>query len=223
MKIAVIGSHGTGKSTLSKALSEKLGYGRIPDIVRDEAVQKGFLINEDTPIETQIWLVARQIELERNTQLPWIADKVLFDYAVYGDIILKDEEVKSVVNRLVERNANYDLIFYLPIEFSLEADGVRSADPEFQKKIDEYYRVYLQKQRIGFFELTGSVEERLNRALSYINSECSSKYMEIMKRMQNYELIKKDLDKMLPEERTKALEKVLDSVLDVVVGGRPSQ
>lgn len=82
MRIAVAATHSTGKTTFCKAIAEKKGYNYIYDIVREEAVEKGFEINENTPPEVQNWLVTRQWELERNTPEPWIADKRLFDYLV---------------------------------------------------------------------------------------------------------------------------------------------
>ena len=48
MKIAIAGSHGTGKSTFAKALAKKLNGNYIPDIVREEAAPKHFTINENT-------------------------------------------------------------------------------------------------------------------------------------------------------------------------------
>jgi len=170
MRIAIVGSHGVGKSTLAEELSKKLGYPILKDIVREEAIQKGFIINENTPPETQIWLVARQLELERNSGKNWIADKTLWDYFIYGEVVLKEPKVIEVIRYLVERNAKYDHIFYLPIEFPLEADGVRSPDPKFQKMIDERYRQYLEEAKINFKMISGSVEERVAQALKHLEA-----------------------------------------------------
>ena len=49
MKIAIAGAHGVGKTSFAKALAKKLKINYIYDIVREEAVKKGFVINEDTP------------------------------------------------------------------------------------------------------------------------------------------------------------------------------
>jgi cytidylate kinase len=53
MKIAIAGSHGVGKTTFAKALAKKLNFSYIHDIVREEAIPKGFVINENTPAEVQ--------------------------------------------------------------------------------------------------------------------------------------------------------------------------
>lgn len=166
MKITVIGSHGTGKSTLAKALAKELNCNYIHDIVIEEVLKKNFLINENTPPELQLWMVMRQWELEKTTPEDWVADKCLFDYLVYGDIVLKDEEIKKIIKKVVEANASYDFIFYLPLEFPMEENGIRSK--ELQPVVDNCYREYLDKQGVEHKILSGSAEERLNQALSYI-------------------------------------------------------
>ena len=168
MKIAVAGSHGTGKSTFAKALSERLGCNYIYDIVREEAFPKGFVINENTPPEVQLWLVMRQWELEKTTPESWVADKCLFDYLVYGEIVLKDKDTLREIRKIIERNAKYDFVFYLPIEFPMEMDGIRSQDLEFQKDVDLRYKKCLDELGIRYITLSGSVEERVNQAIAHL-------------------------------------------------------
>lgn len=167
MKIAIAGSHGVGKTTFAKTLAKKRGFNYIHDIVREEAFKKGFVINENTPPEVQLWLVCRQWELENTTPESWIADKSLFDFLVYGEIVLKDENVKKVIRDFVKHNARYDLVFYLPIEFSMETDGIRSQDEEFRKKVDSNYRKLLKELGVKYIILSGSVKERVDKALEY--------------------------------------------------------
>jgi nicotinamide riboside kinase len=168
MKITIAGSHGVGKTTFAKALAERLNFNYIHDVVREEALKKGFVINENTPPEVQLWLVCRQWELENTTSESWVADKSLFDYLIYGEIVLKNEDVKKIIREIVERNARYDFVFYLPIEFPMESDGIRSEDLKFQKNIDLLYKKCLKEFGIKYIVLSGSVEERINQALEYL-------------------------------------------------------
>jgi len=165
MKIAIAGAHGVGKTTLAKALAKKLKINYIPDIVREEAVKKGFAINENTPPEVHLWLTLRQWELEKTTPEDWIADKSLLDYLVYGELVLKESLFKRVVKRVVENNFKYDFVFYLPIEFSMEKDGIRSANLKFQKIVDFSYKKNLSRLNIKYYSLAGSVEDRITGAL----------------------------------------------------------
>lgn len=171
MKIAVVGSHGTGKSTLSQRLSEALDIPVIPDIVV-EAHNKGFTINENTPLETQFWLFAKQLEFEKNFGESWIADKCLIDYSVYGDVLLQDQRAKELLAEMIRRNASYDLLFYLPVEFPVPEDGVlRSTDPVFRQKIDDRYQELLRQWEIEHYLITGSVEDRFEKAMEKIREK----------------------------------------------------
>jgi nicotinamide riboside kinase len=170
MRISVVGSHGTGKTTLCKKLASKYELNYIPDIV-PEAFRRGFEINEDTPPETQFWILSKQLELERNTPEPWIMEKSLWDNVVYGRFSIRDSKVLSVIEDIVTNNAKYDVVFYLPIEFPIEDDGLRSLDPKFQKEIDKKLRVYLKSNKVVFHELGGNIEARIKKA-SLILKNC---------------------------------------------------
>lgn len=167
MKIAVIGAHGTGKSTLCKSLVDSLGFHFIPDVVTD-AFRLHFPINENTPPETQFWILSKQLELERNTPESWVMEKSLWDNIIYGEFAIKDQAVLQVIKTIVEKNAQYDLVFYCPIEFAIADDGIRSLDQSFQKAIDSNFRKYLHKHHILFYELSGDESTRLKQAQAII-------------------------------------------------------
>jgi len=100
MRIAIAGSHGVGKTTFAKALAERLKFNYIPDIVREEAVKKGFLINQNTPPEVQLWLVNRQRELENTTSESWVADKSLKEFGT--KYVVLSGSVEERVNQALE-------------------------------------------------------------------------------------------------------------------------
>lgn len=69
---------------------------------------------------------------------------------------------------MIKKNTNYDFVFYLPIEFPIEDDGIRSTDPEFQRKIDERYKNVLNEWDIKHEVISGSIEDRLQKILEKI-------------------------------------------------------
>lgn len=169
MKIAVVGAHGTGKTTLCREIAQSLDCHYIPDVVA-EAFRLGFDINEETPPESQFWILSKQLELERNTPMPWVMEKSLWDNLVYGSFSIKDKKVLSVIEKLVRDNAKYDTVFYLPVEFSLVDDGLRSLNVDFQKFVDTRLLEYMHKHNIQYHTLSGSISERLERALAIIEA-----------------------------------------------------
>jgi len=163
MKIAVIGSHGTGKTTICKQLSKLFKLNYIPDVVPD-AYKLNFTINENTPPESQFWILTKQIELERNTPTPWIMEKSLWDNYIYASFSINDKHALKVIQKIIDANANYDLVFYCPIEFPLVDDSLRSLDKKFQKNIDKKFRKFLKTKKIKYHQLTGDKSQRLNQA-----------------------------------------------------------
>lgn len=167
MKIALCWAHWVWKTTLSKIIHEKYGLKVLPDIVVD-AYNMGLEINENTPIETQIWLVWKQFENER-IHTDFVADKCIFDYYVYADVLWMDQDIVETAKKIALKTHNYDYIFYINPEFPIEDDGIRSTNIEFQRWIDLFYENFLIENNIKFKKLTWNVEERTQQIFSYIH------------------------------------------------------
>lgn len=173
MKIAIVGAHGVGKTTLAKELSKHLKLTVLPDAAR-EALLKGFTVNEGTSPEIQLWILSKQIEFEHDFKDNFIADKTLFDNIVYGRQLFDDVNFLNVLEDVIKRIAKYDLFIYLPIEIPLVDDG-RSMDPVFQEKIDKEYLKVLGEFGISYFQVRGSVKNRVRDALKIILSSSKKK------------------------------------------------
>lgn len=166
-KIAVIGSHGTGKTSLVNMISHKLGYNIIPDIVR-EFFNEGYEINEQTTAETQLQILERQTKLEKEVPQPWVSDKSIYDNLVYAKVGKQSNELINIILDKIALREKYDLIFYLPIEFPLEKDGIRSNDESYQKEIDMCFREMIVGGLINAVSLSGSLEERFKKVIKII-------------------------------------------------------
>lgn len=91
---------------------------------------------------------------------------------VYAKYIFEDPDIHSVLKKIVLANSDYHLLIYLPIEIKLVDDG-RSIDPVFQKLIDQEYLRLLNELGIKYFQVRGSVEERVGQAIKIIKGESS--------------------------------------------------
>lgn len=139
MKIAIIGSHGCGKTALAFSLCTELQKrGHRVELVVEMARHSPFPINEATSQDGQIWILHRHIvaELEASTRADTVVcdRSVLDNYAYFRHKFGPRPYLDSLVGEWIK---TYDLLVKVPIvEEWLINDGVRSIDRSFQQRID---------------------------------------------------------------------------------------
>jgi nicotinamide riboside kinase len=138
-KIAFIGSHGVGKTTLCYGLAARLKRRDVAlDIVHEVARRSPLPINRETTASAQRWILLTQIaeELVAAERYPVVlCDRSVLDNYVY---LLLAAGPDPVVAPLVERwLPSYDLLVHVPILEQPASDGVRAADPTFQRAVEE--------------------------------------------------------------------------------------
>lgn len=130
-----------------------------------------FPLNENTSWEAQEFIYREQVRRELEIPLKdiTISDRSTYDQLAYvtyaylrGRIDLND--FMTLRQRLMDWGALYDLIVYLPIEFPLVPDGVRSLDESYREDIDRLIRDILDAnvEEGRMITLTGDVTTRLN-------------------------------------------------------------
>jgi GTPase SAR1 family protein len=138
VKIAFIGSHGVGKTTLCYDLASRLKrQDRAVDLVKEVARRCPLPINRDTTLSAQAWILHTQI-----------ADEVAA--AAQNDIVICDRSVLDnyayLVNQagrmpaydalVTEWVKTYDGLFKVPIIDPPTFDGQRDVSQTFQRDID---------------------------------------------------------------------------------------
>ncbi|OGI65823.1 hypothetical protein A3A95_01305 [Candidatus Nomurabacteria bacterium RIFCSPLOWO2_01_FULL_39_18] len=170
MKIAIIGAQGVGKTTLAKQINEYYPDLKILPEAARLAKEAGYNIDHTATTETELWLIAKQIELERRDS-KWVADRSCIDLLAYIEHLFPGEPslTKLAIKALAPRFNKYDLVLYLPSgQFAIDDDGLRSTDTKFQQAIDWRIRDVLEKHKIPFVEIIGSPQERLVRVKKLI-------------------------------------------------------
>jgi len=142
MKMAFIGTHGVGKTTLCYGLAARLKAADASlELVREIARRCPLPINEGTDIAAQAWILHSQIaaEIAAQSRDPIvICDRSVLDNYVY---LLRAAGPQPGLDELVRHwLGTYDLLVHVPIVNALRADGVRATDPSFQQHIDERLR-----------------------------------------------------------------------------------
>lgn len=161
MRIGLTGSHSTWKSTLTKHFTNQ-----IEEIARWVIAEKGKpeTLSKEELDDFELVIMKRQIEAENSMQ-DFISDRTVIDVLAYANTMCRPSmtaRLKEMAEMHLESNP-YDLVFYIPIEFPLEKDGIRFEDEQYQKMIDLQILKYLKRYKIPYITLTGTVKERLRK------------------------------------------------------------
>ncbi len=149
-KIAFIGSHGVGKTTLCYGLAARLKTRDVAvEVVHEVARRCPLPINEETSVAAQSWILHTQIaeELVARARYPVvICDRSVLDNYIY--LLLsagRQEGVEALVETWVR---SYDLLVHVPVIEQPSPDGIRSANPAFQLAVEERLRRELAERGI---------------------------------------------------------------------------
>ena len=169
MKI-LLGSHGTGKTTLLKEVSTKfpeyyvtdgfsrpiIKIGRMLELSNDE---KQYAINELSAWAYQNYLTHKNV----------ISTRSVVDCIIYSQILAPDLDIENLITLFEETKDQVEYFFYIPIEFDFVDDPDRLSH-ELQVKIDgiiqKFIKSYIPEEKV--ITLTGTVEERLEQISKYL-------------------------------------------------------
>ncbi len=175
MKVALIGAHGTFKTTLIYFLAGVLkAKGKSVGIIREVVRSCPYFRRGHGNILAQNWILLTQSQLEREYQDKFdfvICDRSLIDNFIYAREAYENEEqeLPQWIEPFVMHHAKtYNFLFKTPIsEQGLIEDQVRSTDREWQLDIDRKIKEYLKEKEIKYIELPKSEAERFDEILEY--------------------------------------------------------
>lgn len=167
MRIILTGAQGTGKTTLLNSC-KNMQINLITEVAR-KLYKNGIIkINENGDEISQRILFNEYKKLLSDTH-NYISDRGLTDVFSYTEYlknknIISENFYNKQLNDLKEFLINNrDIIYiYLPIEFEIKCDGIRSLNKEFQYDIDKIIKNNLIKLNIDFIEIKGTVEDRID-------------------------------------------------------------
>jgi thymidylate kinase len=165
-KIALVSTHGTGKTSLAASVQGQLkSRGIETKLILEKATQaaeQGLPINENTTLEAQMWILHRQFAEElqysgqRSTPPHYdvlICDRAFENYCYLERRMGKDPHAFNMVLGHLNKFP-YNQVYLLPIVDEAPAkNGIRAIDLNFQ--IDMYQRIrdFIQDQHIQTTEL----------------------------------------------------------------------
>lgn len=162
LKIAFIGSHGVGKTTLCYGLAARLKSRDHPvEVVHEVARRCPLPINRDTTLAAQAWILHTQIaeELVAEARYPVvICDRSALDNYVY--LLLVTGRQLGLEGLLRSWLTTYDVLVHVPIVEGPSPDGIRSVDPTFQRAVEERLMRELAERGLPYVALDAQSRAR---------------------------------------------------------------
>lgn len=170
MRIAISGTHYSGKSTLIEHLLEK-----FPEY---ESFDEPYLILEEEGHEFSNPPTVEEYEEQLDYALSLInesGENTIFDrspmdflgYAlVTAQMSGEDFDYEELVSKIEEGLSSLDAIIFLPIEEPDVIEIPRSEDRSFREMVDEKLKELILEDALGLFrdveilEVTGTIDER---------------------------------------------------------------
>ncbi len=167
-KIALISTHGTGKTTLCYEVAAELKKRGLKVKVFSEiaasAFEQGIPINETTTLPAQMYIMMQHITEElraviRNYQVV-VCDRSVFDNLAYMERRCGGNQfIRDFLQGYAEKFP-YDVIYKLPMVGELMEDGIREAKSvEFQADIYNRLNALLEDLKIEHRTLPAPVTE----------------------------------------------------------------
>ena len=142
-KIALVGTHGVGKTTVAYELAGRFKRKwKTVELLTEIARECPFPLNELATSAAYQWIISRQVQLEIEKSAR--ADITICDRSVLDNFAYyvrrcgaAGEEYEALKSFCYSWMKTYDLLVRLPITEPLIDDGFRSVDEQFQREIDE--------------------------------------------------------------------------------------
>lgn len=164
IKVVVLGTESTGKTTLTKKLSTHFHCTSVYEAGRDLIPDsKTFEFNDLNLVASEH---AKRIDNATNGQSPLVIIDTDINITKSYSLFIFNKELE--IDAVISDYNKADLYLYLNNDAEYIQDGTRLGIKE-RDKLDISHRAILKRQNIDFVEITGSWEQRFEKAAALIS------------------------------------------------------
>jgi predicted ATPase len=180
MRIAITGSHRTGKTTLIEALGEKFPHYQVMDEPYRILEEEGFEFCDPPTLEDYEEQIDCSITIIKDSDENTFFDRSPLDCLAYA-MATDTPNVQKWRTRLMKAVKRLDLIVFIPIESRIVVS--RSEDNELRSSVDEILQSLILDDSLGVLEdvevleVVGNISQRIelvSNKMREISTEPSS-------------------------------------------------
>jgi hypothetical protein len=176
MRIYFVGSHATGKTTMTRYVSRKYGLPMITEIARAvlaelETSFDALRTDMDLIAEYQRRVFERQVQMERMQGSGFVSDRA-FDnlaYAAEHTLSVGDMMAEDMFRQYMEWVKDGIVFFVRPHRDLLKEDGIRAGVTwESVLRIDGMVKFMLEQSRIPYLPIESASMQERARAVDFV-------------------------------------------------------
>lgn len=164
MRISITGPESSGKSWLAKQLAEYYQTNWVPEYARN------YLVDIDRPYTYDDILTIAQKQYEEENSASEKSDLLFCDTDFCVTNVwcnVKYGKCHNWITAKLKQN-NYDLYLLCDIDLPWQYDPLRE-HPEMRTELFEMYRNLLKEHKFNYRVVSGTGEERLQNAVSFVD------------------------------------------------------
>lgn len=171
MRIGFTGTMSVGKSTLVKELAKLSQFENYYFATE----RSKYLRDLGIPLNTDSTLIGQMIfQAERASELIYenlLTDRTIIDVIAFTNLskTIPRNQKQPLIDSMSLLVPKYDYIFYIdPKGTIIEDNGVREIDSEYRDMIDDDIRYQLKENKVQYYTISGSTEDRIKSILEII-------------------------------------------------------
>lgn len=168
MKIAIIGTHRVGKTTLAELLLDQLPGYILTMEPYHELTSAGYEFSELPDADDFIMQFEYALKQVATTENDIIFDRCALDILAYVDAINPNRDLQAYFEAMQLAIAELDLIIFIPIEHPDRFLLQESDFPKLRRRVDEILKEWIADFDIEVIEVSGMTLQRKDQVLKEI-------------------------------------------------------
>lgn len=170
MRVAIIGTHSTGKTTLAKAIAEAFP---IPYVRGDKALDLASQLFPGRKLDEleydEHWLfqqhMLKSLVESARPEGDFVSDGcpltcIPYSLIFCGEAVAQEPDYQALVDESHRWTKSFTHLIYLPPEIGLEKDSFRPESEYFRLAVDKVLREILREY--AYYKVRGTVAERVS-------------------------------------------------------------